>query len=48
MDKFLERKPKLHLLMNNAGIHVPGGDAPEVSGQRTPEDIEVCHQDFFR
>ena len=24
-----------------AGIHVPGGDAPEKSGQRTPEGFEV-------
>ena len=24
-----------------AGIHVPGGDAPEESGQRTPEGFEV-------
>ena len=24
-----------------AGIHVPGGEAPEKSGQRTPEGFEV-------
>ena len=29
-----------------AGIHVPGGEAPEKSGQRTPEGFEVSSADL--
>ncbi|KAK9812796.1 hypothetical protein WJX72_003991 [[Myrmecia] bisecta] len=39
--EFREKHDKLHVLINNAGIHLPGGDAPEVSGQHTPEGYEV-------
>ena len=41
VEKFRAKNQPLPILMNNAGIHVPGGDAPEQSGQRTPEGFEV-------
>ncbi|CAL5223524.1 g6055 [Coccomyxa viridis] len=41
VQKFRAKNQPLHILVNNAGIHVPGGDAPEASGQRTPEGFEV-------
>ena len=45
VQKFRAKDLPLHILMNNAGIHVPGGDAPEQSGQRTPEGFEVSLSD---
>lgn len=41
--EFLDKGEPLHLLLNNAGIHLPGGlsESPESSGQRTPEGFEV-------
>ena len=44
VKKFRAKNQPLHILLNNAGIHVPGGDAPEASGQRTPEGFEVALQ----
>ena len=43
VDTFLARDEPLRILINNAGVHLPGGwsDSPEVSGQRTPEGFEV-------
>ena len=42
VEKFRAKNQPLNILVNNAGIHVPGGDAPEQSGQRTPEGFEVA------
>ncbi|KAK9918036.1 hypothetical protein WJX75_000706 [Coccomyxa subellipsoidea] len=41
VKEFKAKNFPLHILVNNAGIHVPGGNAPEQSGQRTPEGFEV-------
>ncbi|CAK0731701.1 hypothetical protein CVIRNUC_000031 [Coccomyxa viridis] len=41
VSKFKAMKQPIQILVNNAGIHVPGGEAPEKSGQRTPEGFEV-------
>ncbi|CAK0731708.1 hypothetical protein CVIRNUC_000032 [Coccomyxa viridis] len=40
---FSARNEPLHILINNAGIHLPGGlsDSPEKDGQRTPDGFEV-------
>jgi NAD(P)-dependent dehydrogenase (short-subunit alcohol dehydrogenase family) len=42
-ESFLARNEPLHILLNNAGIHLPGGlsESPEKDGQRTPEGFEV-------
>ncbi len=48
VQKFRAKNQPLHILVNNAGIHVPGGDAPEASGQRTPEGFEVRSSDALR
>ncbi|KAK9812671.1 hypothetical protein WJX72_001593 [[Myrmecia] bisecta] len=41
VKEFREKHDKLHVLVNNAGVHVPGGDAPETSGEHTSEGFEI-------
>jgi NAD(P)-dependent dehydrogenase (short-subunit alcohol dehydrogenase family) len=41
VKEFRSKNQPIHMLINNAGIHIVGGDAPEKSGQRTPEGFEV-------
>jgi NAD(P)-dependent dehydrogenase (short-subunit alcohol dehydrogenase family) len=42
-DEFLARNEPLHILLNNAGIHLPGGlsESPERDGERTEDGFEV-------
>jgi NAD(P)-dependent dehydrogenase (short-subunit alcohol dehydrogenase family) len=38
---FRAKQQPLHILVNNAGVHLPGDQAPENSGQHTPDGFEV-------